>query len=253
MIITAAEGSAAYALGALVGSSVLVIAGLMLLIAGLLRRAQSRRQQAPPPPIPPGYPPPYPGQPYPGYPPQPGYPAYPPPPPPAPAKSRGTALIAIGAVVLGLGVLGNVARIATSVGESASSLAVGECITDDSYAARNMHPDAVDCSDDDALYELASKGDGSATCPDGEREQSGYALLITDTLTYCFALNAKEGACYDVDVSTNLFTPASCGSADAAIKIERRVEGSSDESECEPGQNAVPFPKPERIYCVASP
>lgn len=250
VLYSAAGASVGYVLGSLLAALLVPAIGVLLLVLGLRQRSKSRREQGPP-----GYPPypqqPYPGQPYPGqapgYP-TPGYPAYPPPPPPPPQKTRGTALIAIGAVVL---VLGLFAVAATGVSRlGGSKLAVGECITNTEYEKRDMRPEPVDCSRDDAIYELASTGDGAANCPDGKRDDSDYSALTNDRLTYCFLLNFAEGACFDVDPVQNLFTPEPCSSA--RVKVERRIDGSTDSSECDAGSNAVSYPEPKRLYCLVS-
>lgn len=151
----------------------------------------------------PGYPQGYPHQ---GYPQQPGYPPAPPQAYGAPPKKSGTALIVIGVVLLVLGLLGLAGRMATRASESSSSsessassrsvpssvpssdpgssksrgagdLAVGECITSDQYATAGMDLTPAGCSNPQAIYELASKGGGSATCPDGKRADSDYSVL----------------------------------------------------------------------------
>jgi hypothetical protein len=158
-------------------------------------------------------------------------------------------LIVLGAVLLVAGFAG----VAANLGRHSRTLSVGQCISESDYAARDMRPTPIDCGRADAVYELASQGGGSATCPDGEREHTGYAALVNDAVTYCFALNVREGACYSVEVAKNLFTPVPCSSPRAVTKIERRVDGSTDESECPSETKAVSFPEPARLYCVSSP
>lgn len=258
MVLAASEQpSPAYVVGRLMGMVLIPGVGLLLLILGLRKRGESRRQ-APQPGYGPGYPA-YPGQPgqLPGapYPPWPAGPPgyagtpYPPPPPPPARGSSGTVLIVLGAVLLVAGLAG----VAANLGRHSGTLSVGECISAEDYGAGDMRPTPVDCGQAGAVYELASTGGGSATCPDGERENSGYAALVNDTLTYCFALNIREGSCYRVEVAKNLFIPVSCSSPQAVSKIDRRVDGSTDESKCPSGTKAITFPEPVRLYCVSSP
>jgi hypothetical protein len=174
--------------------------------------------------------------------------------PPVPADPpRGTALIVAGSVILALAVVGVLGTAVVNVVQS-GSLSVGECISVEEYRSRNLNPVAIDCSRDDALYELASKGDGSAKCADGERDDSeSYALLVNDVTTYCFALNARQGACYHVEVEENIFEPVSCASSGATAKVDLRVDGSIDTSECDEEANVLMIPQPARLYCFVVP
>ncbi|OMC00394.1 LppU/SCO3897 family protein [Mycolicibacterium fortuitum] len=230
----------------------------------------------------PGYPPSYPQQGYqPGYPQQPGYPA-----PPqaygAPPKKSGTTMIVIGAILLVLGLLGLAGKMATRASESSSrsesnsssasssssapsassgsgssqsggadDLAVGECITGVQYATAGSDITPTDCSDPEAIYELVSKGGGSATCPDGKRADSDYNVLMDDTRTYCFIPDLAEGQCFNID--DKLITAVECSDPTASIKIVKRVDGSTDPAVCDSGSHAVAFPEPARVYCAEAP
>lgn len=264
----AAAGDAAYSVGYLLGGLLIPGLGLLLLILGLVRRSSSRSQPSGPPGYPPGpYPQPgYPqGYPQPGYP-QPGYPpaGYPQQPgyPPAygaPPKKRGTVMIVIGVVLLVLGLLGLAGRMASRTSESSSrsggsgGLAVGDCITGDQYVAADMNPTPVSCSDAKSVYELASKGDRSATCPDGKRDDSDYAVLMNESRIYCFILDVEEGECFDIDETSRLVAPVACSDPNAVTKIVKRVDGSTDTAVCESGARAVAFPEPARVYCAEAP
>ncbi|MGW4100043.1 LppU/SCO3897 family protein [Mycobacterium sp. NPDC004974] len=284
----AAAGSAAYSAGYLLGALLIPGLGLLLLILGLVRRSSSSKPSDQP-----GYPPgayPQPGYPQPGYPqqgyPQPGYPqqgypqqpGYPPAPPQvygAPPKKSGTVMIVIGVILLVLGLLGFAARMAartsgsdsssgsrtSSSGSSSGSsksggsggLAVGDCISGDQYAVADMNLTPVGCSSPEAVYELVSKGGGSATCPDGKRADSDYSVLMNESLTYCFILDVDKGQCFDINEETKLVTPVECSDPDAAIKIVKRVDGSTDTAVCGSAGRAVAFPEPARVYCVEAP
>ncbi|MEV0668781.1 hypothetical protein [Mycobacterium sp. NPDC050441] len=279
----AAAGSAAYSAGAVLGTLLIPGLGLLLLILGLVRRSSSRSKPSGQPGYPPGaypqpgYPQGYPqpgypqqGYPQPGYPqqpgfPQPGYPQQPGYPPAygAPPKKSGTAMIVIGVILLVLGLLGIAGRMASRASESSSSsgsrssgsggLTVGDCITGDQYDKADMNPTPVSCSDAEAVYELASKGGGSATCPDGERDDSNYAVLTTESLTYCFILDVAEGECFDIDEASKRVTPVECSDPNAVTKIVKRVDGSTDTSVCDSGAKVAAFPEPARVYCVEAP
>lgn len=274
----AAAGSAAYSAGYLIGALLIPGVGLLLLILGLVRRSSSRSKTGGPPGYPPGaypqpgypqgYPPPgYPqGYPQQGYWQQPGYPQAAPQAYGAPPKKSGTAMIVIGVVLLVLGLLGFAGRVASRTSERSSSsgsessgsggsggLAVGDCITGDQYAKADMNLTAVNCSGADAIYELASKGGGSATCPDGKRDDSDYAALINESTTYCFILDVEEGDCFDVNEASKRVTPVECSDPSAVTKIVKRVDGSTDTAVCGSGAKAVAFPEPARVYCVEEP
>ncbi|MGA5543988.1 LppU/SCO3897 family protein [Mycobacterium sp. NPDC051198] len=229
----------------------------------------------------PGYPPTYPQQGYqPGYPQQPGYPPVPAQPYGAPPKKSGTAMIVIGAILLVLGLLGLAGKMATRASESSSrsesnsssssssvprttsgsgssrsgasdDLAVGECITSDQYATEGMDLTPSGCSTPDAIYELVSKGGGSATCPDGKRADSDYSVLMDGSRTYCFILNFEEGECFNLD--DKLASLVECADPNAVIKIVQRVDGSTDPAVCGSGSRAVAFPEPARVYCAGKP
>ncbi|MFV8171230.1 LppU/SCO3897 family protein [Mycolicibacterium peregrinum] len=226
----------------------------------------------------PGYPQQgYPQQGYqPGYPQRPGYPPVPPQGYGAPPKKSGTAMIVIGAILLVLGLLGLAGKMATRASESNSSsasssssvprtssssgssqsgasddLAVGECLTSDQYATEGMDLTPSGCSDPEAIYELVSKGGGSATCPDGKRADSDYSVLMDDSRTYCFILNFEEGECFNLD--NKLATLVECSDPNAVIKIVQRVDGSTDPAVCGSGSRAVAFPEPARVYCAGKP
>jgi hypothetical protein len=104
-----------------------------------------------------------------------------------------------------------------------------------------------------ASYELASKGDQTAGCPDGKRDDSVYTMLAKDDTTLCFAFNLIEGRCYvDGDTTPPAYTVASC-SAREALKVVRRVNNSTSAGQCSASSIAVAFPRPARVLCLASP
>ena len=128
---------------------------------------------------------------------------------------------------------------------------MGECLTGVQYATAGSDLTPTDCSDPEAIYELVSKGGGSATCPDGKRADSDYNVLMDVTRTYCFIPDLAEGECFNID--DKLITAVECSDPKASIKIVKRVDGSTDPAVCDSGSNAVAFPEPARVYCGGKP
>jgi hypothetical protein len=243
--------------------------GLILLIVGIKQRSGNRRQ--------PGTYPPPPGLPantgYPGPPPPPGpYPGYPAgfAPPPR-AGSPGTALIVIGAVLLMLGALGIVGRLAAagsrtsaearntsgqvSPSSPASSLQVGQCIGEFTFRTGVITSAAADCGDPESVYELAARGGPTATCPDGKQDGSVYDRLTNESVTLCFVLNLKQGQCYMrmQGGPAETLSPVDCTDTRfAQLKVAQRTDGSTDTTQCPPGAKAISYPTPARLYCLVS-
>ena len=131
-------------------------------------------------------------------------------------------------------------------------LAVGDCITNRSYVAADIDPTTVGCETSSGVFELVTKTTEDENCPDGLRETSGYAVLINSKTTLCFVLNLNEGECYMIEASKRSFEPSACTSGAGIVRVEKRVDGSSDESVCAPGQTSVSFPEPARVYCFSA-
>ncbi|MDF2825053.1 MAG: hypothetical protein K0R68_2461 [Mycobacterium sp.] len=231
--------------GHVVGLLVIPALGLVLMIVGLI--GYRRRRPDPQPQ-------------YRQYPTAPGYPPvwHPAPPPGRQRQSAGAiTMIVVGCVVVVLGLAGAGLAALGGPDESALSpaeLQVGQCITDGQYAEAEMAPEATDCSRGDAVYELASRGTGpSAVCPDGLREDSGYAVLFNSSATLCFVLNVAEGQCFVVAPEAQLFTPVDCSDPAANSKIDRIFDGVEDLSLCPAGPQGAAFPQPVRTYCVVPP
>lgn len=254
-----AEGSAAEHAGELIAAFGIPIVGLILLLLGLSRRSQ-RRRQAPPPMVPPPGPYPY-GYPPPnvGYPNQPGPPPpapYPPPYPPGyPAPSRGssgTALIVVGSLLLAFGVLGFLGRIANVATRVDKSAHIGDCLSQNDFRDSVLAPPHRDCADPESIFEVVSRGDASATCPDGKVEKSAYAYLRDGTTTLCLMLNLKQGQCYTATGTPDnpTFASATCTGSGPRVEVVKRVDGSTDTSSCPQGSRAFTYPKPARLYCL---
>lgn len=234
--------------------------GLVCLIIGVWERSRRRRRLPPyPPPYHPGYPPPPPPTGYPGpYPAPPPYPGYPPAMPPRQSKGKSaTALITIGIVLLALGGLNILLHAARALSEHRgdSLLRVGECISENDYKANHFdaHPSGG-CTDPAATYELAFKGDASASCPDGKREHSIYERASNHSTTLCFIVNLQQGRCYLFisDGESVSLRPGDCGNPNQIqVKVAQRIDGTVDASQCPPGDKAVSYPQPARVYCLA--
>lgn len=258
----AAEG-VAYEAGRLAAAFGIPAIGLLCLIIGLVDRSRSRRR---PPAYPAQYPQGYsvnPGYPYPppGYPasPYPAYPGYAPGYAPRPRTPKSaTTLITVGTVLLAFGILGNLVVNAERLGEShraGSSLRVGDCITESDYRAERFDSTpSRGCADPATTYELAFKGGASDTCPDGKREHSVYDRFTNSSTILCFAVNLKEGQCYlmisDGDAMT--IRLGDCGKSNRVqVRVGKRIEGSTDKTQCPPGEKGIGYPVPARVYCLA--
>jgi hypothetical protein len=270
-----AAGNIAYQLGYLTAAVGIPLVGLTLLIVGLSQRSRSRARRT-------AYPPPYPSYPPPsGYPPNAGYPGPPPPPgvypgyptgyPPARTGSSGTALIAIGVVLLvfgGVGIAGRAAsvgsRTSTAIRSSTAeaspsakptSLQVGQCITESSYRTGFIGSGPFDCTDPASNYELAARVPAGGACPDGKSDGSVYDRLTNDSNTLCFLPNLKEGKCYTQTPGppTETVSPVDCTDTQRSqLKVAQRIDGSTDASLCPPGTKAIDFPRPARLYCFGT-
>lgn len=248
--------------------------GLICLAIGLVERSRSRRQ-APPyppqypmasgypvntgyryPPTQPAYSRPHLGPPYAGYHPRPRTP-----------KSV-TTLITIGVVLLTLGALNILAQMAqltsnpdggtNAAGQSppASPVAepeIGQCFSEFEAAMGSLNA-PTDCADPVATYELAAKVGPTATCPDNKADDSRYSRLTNKSRRLCFAANLQQGQCYlrTGEHTTTTWTPADCAQARyAKFKVDKRIDGSTDDTPCPPGDTTLTYPVPARVYCLA--
>lgn len=261
-----AAASSAESLGYVIGLLIIPGIGLALLIAGLITRSKSKKAPQPPQVGYQGQPQyPYPPQPNGGYygPPNQGPPNYAPPqggfgpgyaPMPVQHKPKGTGLIISGVIVLVVGLLLSLGTAAMKVASNSGDLAVGDCISSQSYAERDLGAASLDCGDEDAVFELAAKGDADSTCPDGELEESNYAVLLNSTDALCFVPNLKKDTCYNVDVEKNSFDTVECGRPGGlVVRVDDVIERTTDVERCAEPQAALSFPQPKRVVCLAPP
>lgn len=164
---------------------------------------------------------------------------------------KGTVFIVVGAVVL---VFSALAVLSTLMGPRTtterSSVEVGQCIAAQDYSQGRMDAEPVDCARSDATMELVSKGDGTATCPDGSRRGSLYPALINEVRTHCFALNLREGHCYAFPAT---FAPVNCTDFTANTRVALRVDGTSETVGCPSEARVMSYPEPARVYCFVAP
>jgi hypothetical protein len=191
----------------------------------------------------------------------PPYPPVPPmtyPPQPRPGKSS-TTLIAVGAVLLTLGALGIAGNLVRpnyrSLFDTEKTMPVGQCIDQNAFLARyfSSKPDN-DCANPANTYELAFKGGPSATCPDGKRDQSVYDRFSDNSTILCFALNLKQGRCYQLTNGAENLTMrvGDCSEPQPSLaRVDQRIDGSTDKTRCPPGDKAIAYPTPARVYCLA--
>lgn len=179
-------------------------------------------------------------------------------PQPRPAKWA-TTLIIVGAVLLTLGALGiagNLVRLnKRSLFDTDKSMSVGQCIDQSAFLARSFSSrPANDCANSANTYQLAFKGAPSANCPDGKRDNSVYSRYTDDSAILCFALNLQQGRCYQLTNGSENLTmrPGDCGEPQPSQdRVVQRIDGGTDTTRCAPGDKAIAYPVPPRVYCLA--
>jgi hypothetical protein len=179
--------------------------------------------------------------------------------------SSAVVLITIGAIMLGLGAAGFLGHLTASktsrssqqstgpsLFPSVTSLNVGQCTDQFSIGTQVLGAGAGDCDDVKSTYEVASKGDANATCPDGKRDDSVYYVLTTKSVTMCFALNLKQGQCYMKmqDGKSTRLSPVDCDDTRyAQVQVAERIDGETP-PECVAGVTMIAYPQPARLYCL---
>ncbi len=185
------------------------------------------------------------------------------PPPPAPRRQPvrlGTTLVVIGAVLQTVGVLGIAGSLLRpnypSPFDTNKSMRVGQCVDQNTFLATRFSSNPENtCANPANTYELAFRGGPSATCPDGKRDRSIYNRYTDNYAILCFALNLKQGRCYQLanGAETLTMTLSDCRAPRAPqIRVLQRIDGSTDTTRCQPGDRTIAYPAPPRVYCVAS-
>ena len=170
---------------------------------------------------------------------------------PSRPRGRGTGFIVVGAMVVLLGAAHVLSMFAPSRTPAAvGEVHVGQCITADSFGQRHLGAEPVDCSRADATLQLVSRGDGTATCPDGAREGTKYLALINSGRTQCYVPNLRVGQCY---AFVDTFTPVDCTDHAANISVVRRFDGTAEAVECDAAAKTVTFRGSPRAYCFVAP
>ncbi|ORW89949.1 hypothetical protein AWB92_20750 [Mycobacterium sp. IEC1808] len=170
-----------------------------------------------------------------------------------------TTLIVVGAVLLTLGALGiagNLVRLnKRSLFDADKSMPVGQCIDQNEFLARTFSSSpANDCANPANTYQLAYKGSPTANCPDGKRDNSVYSRYTDDSAILCFALNLQQGRCYQLTNGAENLTmrPDDCAEPQPSLdRVVQRFDGSTDTTRCAPGDKAIAYPVPPRVYCLA--
>jgi hypothetical protein len=152
----------------------------------------------------------------------------------------------------GLGILSQVAKSASRVGQSAHSANVGQCVSAFSVRENNFAPAPQDCDKPDSTLEVAAKGGSSATCPDGKRQGSDYSILFDGATTLCLIISLKQDHCYAMSggPKSPTFVATSCDGSSVGIKVDKRVDGSTDAALCPAGTKPISYPSPARLYCL---
>lgn len=179
---------------------------------------------------------------------------------PQPRPTRwATTLVVVGAVLLTLGALGIAGNLVRtyypSPFDTDKSMRVGQCVDQSTFLATRFSSNPLNsCANPANTYELAFRGDASAVCPDGKRDSSIYNRYTDNYAIMCFALNLRQGRCYQLTngAETLTMTPGDCSAPRAPqTRVVQRIDGSTDTTRCAPGDKAIAYPAPPRVYCLA--
>ncbi|WP_156762984.1 hypothetical protein [Mycobacterium sp. E787] len=170
----------------------------------------------------------------------------------------GNTLIVTGAVLLAAGALGIAGILLRphfrSPFDTDKSIRVGECVDQTAFLTMRFSSNpGNDCANRANIYELAFKGGGEA-CPDGKRGDSVYSRYTDGVTLLCFALNLRQGQCYQPASGAGNLTmrPGDCGEPQPSqTMVVQRIDGSTDTTRCPPGDKTIVYPSPARVYCLA--
>lgn len=174
------------------------------------------------------------------------------------AATSATTPIVVGVVLLNVGGLGLAGNLVTayypSPFDTDKSMRVGQCVDQNTFLATRFSSGPENsCANPANTYELAFRGGPSATCPDGKRDRSIYNRYTDNYTTLCFALNLKQGKCYQLTNGAEILT-MTLGDCDAPrapqTRVMQRIDGSTDETRCPPEDKSIAYPAPPRVYCL---
>ncbi len=170
-----------------------------------------------------------------------------------------TTLIILGVVLLNVGGLGIAGNLVTEYYpgpfDTETSMWVGQCVDQTTFLSTRFSSNLENsCANPANTYELAFRGGPSVACPDGKRDGSIYNRYTDNYTILCFALNLKQGKCYQLTngAETLTMTLGDCSSPRAPqTRVMQRIDGSTDETRCPPGDRTIAYPLPPRVYCLA--
>jgi hypothetical protein len=182
-----------------------------------------------------------------------GPPSFPPDPEPAAEFSATTRIIVFGVLIA---IFGGIAAfvIVKVLNPPAPAYSAGDCVRVVEGGRFDAEVEQVDCAQDGALYEVGVYlEDPDQSCP--AESYSSYQQTGGRQQEYklCLVLNAEEGDCLDVPtIALGQEKQVACTSDEANRKVTRVVEGTADESACDPEyvDEARVYPQPERTVCL---
>ncbi|WP_324192881.1 LppU/SCO3897 family protein [Nocardia transvalensis] len=139
----------------------------------------------------------------------------------------------------------------TDAGKSDTARAeVGDCI-DVGRESSTLAAEPVDCSSGAAVYTVMSTSDRKRDC--GPEYSSYEETRGGRTLAFlCLAPNLEQDNCYRRDSVTG-FSHADCASAEATVRVVRRIDGTSDQGLCDPSGTFLTLSEPKLTFCFANP
>ncbi|OXR44653.1 hypothetical protein B7C42_03447 [Nocardia cerradoensis] len=165
---------------------------------------------------------------------------------PRPVKGLVLALMAVAALtVTGCSMFSDAAKSDTARAK------VGDCINVLEGSPADSKTEPVDCSSAKAVYTVKSTSDKKQDCG---TEYSSYEETFNGGTTafLCLAPNLKQGNCYHEDKTTG-YSYAECDSAEATVKVVKRVDGQNDEFLCDANSTFLTLSEPKTTFCLANP
>ncbi|MFC4852069.1 LppU/SCO3897 family protein [Actinophytocola glycyrrhizae] len=181
-------------------------------------------------------------------------PATPPAHDPATAFSPDThRIFVIGVLVL---VFGGIAAfvVVKLLNPPAPAYSAGDCVQVVEGGRYDAAVEKVGCAEEAALYEVGVYLDD----PDEECSSDAYSSYKQtggnqQEYKLCLMINAAEGDCLRVPtIAMGEEKKVACTSEEANRKVTRVIEGTADQSACDPesAQDARVYPNPKRTVCI---